>query len=580
MAGTVINLAGLINKEKLQELVEKVWRLAASPMLVLEARGEVLAKAGQLPVECLWGKKVPGIELDSSPAARCTARNCLLSKGQVLVPIRIQGDVTGYVLSCSDNDRARAAQEIAATLVSDSIVSQAYSEFEINSLSTEILERYEEINLLYDLGQTLGVIFDAHTIYETVLKKMTEVIGAQKAWIMILDKEGESLHLTAARGLPQEGMTGATVKVGEGISGKVVKEEKPRLIEEADQLPLDLLPGKDLSEIEPFVSFPMMCVPLEVKGRALGVINMAGKRSQKKFTAGDLKLLSTIASQAAISIYNTQLVEELKESERVKRGMEIAERIQMSLLPKGPPRFGGVDLAGRCVPARNIGGDYYDFFTISEDVLDIVIADVSGHSVGAALVMAATRSVLRAEVLQNNSPSGVLTRASAAMYDDLAAAEMFITMFYVRYDRKTGKLTYANGGHNLPFTYRAADGRCMTIDADGMFLGVLDNLHFDQGRARLGSGDILVLYTDGVTEAKNDAGEQFGEERLYRLVQQNGNMTAQGLLDEVYRQVYQHIRDTAQGDDFTTVIMKVTGKPGEEGPQESGPLQIRGCGQL
>ncbi len=564
MAGDVTNLVELINKEKLGELVAKVWRLSASPMLVLDARGEVLAKAGQLPEECRWGKKVPGMESDSSPAAQCTLRNCPLAKGQVLVPIKVQGNVTGYVLSCADNDRARAAKEIAATLVSDSIVSQAYSEFEINSLSAEILERYEEINLLYDIGQTLGVIFDAHTIYETVLEKMTEVIGAQKAWIMILDKEGESLHLTAARGLPQEEMARAAVRVGEGISGKVAKEEKPLLIEEVGQLPVDLLPGKDLSEIEPFVSFPMICVPLEVKGRALGVINMAGKRSPEKFTAGDLKLLSTIASQAAISIYNTQLVEELKESERVKRDMEIAQRIQMSLLPKRPPRFRGVELAGRCVPARNIGGDYYDFFAISEDVLGIVIADVSGHSIGAALVMAATRSVLRAEVLQNNSPSGVLTRASAAMYGDLAAAELFITLFYVRYDRKTGKLTYANGGHNLPFTYRAVDGRCTTIDADGMLLGVLDNLHFDQGRTRLGSGDILVLYTDGVTEAKNDAGEQFGEERLYRLVQQNSDMTAQGLLDEVYRQVYQHVRDAAQGDDFTTVIMKVTNEPGEE----------------
>ncbi len=562
MAGDVANLVELINKEKVEELVARVSSLAAVAILVLDAGDQVLAKAGRLPEECPWGRKVPGIEPGSSPAARCTARNCSLAKGQVLVPIKIQGNVSGYVVSCAENDRAQDRQGIAARLVSDSIASQAYSEFELNSLSREILERYEELNLLCDIGQTLGVIFDADTIYQTVLDKMTEVIGAQQAWIMILDKEGESLHLAAAKGLAQPEMARATVRMGEGISGKVAKEEKPWLIEEAGQLPLELLAGKDLSQLEPFVSFPMICVPLQVKGRVLGVINVAGKRSAGEFTAGDLKLLSTIASQAAISIYNTQLIEELKQSERVKRDMEIAERIQMSLLPKGPPPFRGVELAGRCVPARNIGGDYYDFFTISEDVLDIVIADVSGHSVGAALVMAATRSVLRAEVLQNSGPGGVLTRASAVMYDDLAAAELFITLFYVRYERKTGKLTYANGGHNLPFTYRAVDQRCTTIDADGMLLGVVDNLHFDQGGVRLGSGDILVLYTDGVTEAKNDAGEQFGQERLYRLVQQNGKMTAQGLLDEVYRQLYRHISDAAQSDDFTTVIMKVTAKPG------------------
>jgi len=476
MAGTIINLVELINKEKLRKLVEKISHLSASPMLVLDARGEVLAKAGQPPAECLWREEDSKIESDSSVVTRCTVRGCPSVKNQVCVPIEVQGNVVGHVLSCSGDDRAQATREIAAKLVSDSIASKAHSEFELNSLSAEILDRYKEINLLYDIGETLGAVFDANTIYETVLEKVTEIIDAQKAWIMILDKEGESLHLAAAKDLSQEEMSKLAVKVGEGISGKVAKEEKPLLIESVEQLPADLLQGKDISRIEPFVSFPMMCAPLKVKGRVLGVINMAEKKSQEMFTAGDLKLLSAIASQAAISIYNSQLVEELKESERVKRDMEIAERIQMSFLPKEPPHFGGMELAGRCVPAKNVGGDYYDFFAISEDELGIVIADVSGHSIGAALVMATARSVLRSEVLQKSNPSKVLARTSAIMYDDLAAAELFITMFYAQYNRKTGVLTYANGGHNLPFIYRAEDGQCITIDADGMLLGVLDGI--------------------------------------------------------------------------------------------------------
>lgn len=561
MTETVTNLVELIDKEKLRELAEEVFRLSASPMLVLGARGEVIAKAGQLPVECLWCKQGSKIESESSVVAKCAAKNCPSVKGQVCISIIVQGNVVGYVLSCSDDDCTRATREIAATLVSDSVASKAYSEFELNSLSTEILDRYEEINLLYDIGETLRAVFDANTIYEIVLEKGTEVIGAQKAWIMILGKEGESLHVAAARGLSQEEMTKFTVKVGEGISGKVAEEGKPLLIEAAEQLPVNLLQGKDLSETEPFVSFPMMSVPLKVKERVLGVMNMAKKRSQEMFTAGDLKLLSAIASQTAISIYNSQLVEELKESERIKRDMEIAQRIQTSLLPKEPPPFKGVELVGRCVPAKNVGGDYYDFFNISEDELGIVIADVSGHSVGAALVMAATRTVLRSEVFQNSDPSVVLAGTSAVMYGDLAAAELFITMFYMRYNGKTGVLTYANGGHNLPFIYRVEDGQCITIDADGMLLGVLEDVHFDQDRVNLNTGDILVLYTDGVTEAANSAGEQFGEDRLYRIVQQNSGMTAQGLLDEIYRHVYQHSGDVAQYDDITMVVMKVIDEP-------------------
>ena len=556
MAEAVINLAELVDKKKLRELVEGVSHLSACPLLVLDAQGERLAKAGQLPKECLWYRE--GSKKESGPPApQCKARKCSFVKGQVCVAIKVQETVVGYVLSCSSDDRVRATREIATTLVSDSVASKAYSEFELNSCSTEILERYEEINLLYDIGETLGAVFDANSIYEIVLKKVTEVIGALKAWIMILDKHGESLHTVATEGLPRD-IPRLAVGVGEGISGKVAKEEKPLLIEEANQLPVDLLQGKDVSEIEPFISFPMMSVPLKVKRRVLGVINMAEKRSQEMFTAGDLKLLSAIASQAAIAIYNSQLVEELKESERVKRDMEIAQRIQMSLLPKEPPRLRGVELAGRCVPAKNVGGDYYDFFTISEDELGIVIADVSGHSIGAALMMAAARSVLRTEVLRHSNPSTLLTRTNSAMYGDLAAAELFITMFHVRYNRKTGVLTYANGGHNLPFIYRTEDKQCITIDADGMLLGVLDDIHFNQGSIKLNTGDILVLYTDGVTEAANSAGEQFGGERLYMIVQQNSHMTAQGILDEICRQVYQHSGAIAQYDDIAMVIMKVT----------------------
>lgn len=559
MAETIINLSELINRERLRALLEVISHLS-SPccMLVSDAGGAVLAKTGQLPPECLSWKEGYKIEPDSPVVSQCATGDCPFSKGQVCVPIEAQGYVVGYVLSCSDDDRDRATREITSKLVSDSVAREVYSEFELNSLSTEILDRYEEINLLYDIGETLGAVFDVDTIYKIVLEKGREVIGARKAWIIMLDREGENLHLAAAEGLSEEETTRLGVSVGEGICGKVAEEGRPLLIEEAEQLPPGLQQEKDISEIEPFVSFPMMCVPLKVKERVLGAINMSEKRSQQMFTAGDLKLLSAIASQAAISIYNSQLVEELKESERVKRDMEVAERIQMSLLPGEPPCFGGVELAGRCVPAKNIGGDYYDFFAISGDELCMVIADVSGHSIGPALVMAATRSVLRSVVLQNSDPSAVLSRTSTIIYDDLTGAGLFISMFYVRYNRKTGVLTYANGGHNLPLVYRPEDGECITLDAEGMLLGVLDDIDFDQGSVKLGKGDILVLYTDGITEAANSAAEQFGEERLFRIVQQNSDMTAQGLLDEVYRQVYQHSGDVAQYDDITMVVMKVT----------------------
>ncbi len=488
MFDTPIELADLISKEELRALIGEVLPPSSSYyILVSNSAGEPLAEAGQMPVECLWRKKGAGIESDQSAVARCMANDCSLAKYRVRVPIDVQDNVVGYVLGCSDNESAQDRIAIDTSLISNIIASKAYSELELNSLSVEILDKYEEINLLYDIGETLGAVFDANTIYEIVLEKVTEVIGAQKAWIMILSKNEENLHLTAAKGLSQEEVAKLSVKAGEGISDKVAKEGKPVLIEDAEHLPLDWLQREGISDRESIISFPLLCVPLKVKDRVLGVINLAGKRSHEVFTAADSKLLSAIASQAAISIHNSQLIEELKESERAKRDMEIAARIQMSLLPMEPPDFRGLDLAGRCMPAKNVGGDYYDFFVVSEDELGIVVADVSGHSVGAALVMAATRSVLRSAVLQDSDPSMILARTSTMMHHDLTAAELFITMFYAQYNRKTAVLRYANAGHNLPLIYRAQEGRCITIDADGMLLGVLEDIRLGQGTVTLNS---------------------------------------------------------------------------------------------
>jgi phosphoserine phosphatase RsbU/P len=300
-------------------------------------------------------------------------------------------------------------------------------------------------------------------------------------------------------------------------------------------------------------------VPMNAKGKNLGAIIIWNRQPDGMFTAGDLKLLSTMASQAAISLYNSRLIDELKESERMKRDMEIASRIQLSLLPAKAPDIDGLDLAGKCVPAMNAGGDYYDYLPLSGDELGIVIADVSGHNIVATLGIAATRGVLRSEMMRSRSPAGVLERTNNLIYDDLTAAELFISAFYAIFNCRTGRLTYSNAGHNLPFVYRAASGTCATIDTDGLLLGVLDKVDFEERNVTVGTGDILVFYTDGVTEAANQEQEQFGEERLQRIVAENHGRSAGEIIDEVFRQVYRHSAGITQYDDITMVIMKVTG---------------------
>ncbi len=539
-----MKLTELLSKDELEEMASGLSLLASSPLFILDGRGGIIAQAGRAEFGC----RLEGGLSAEEGAARCAEETCPRFEGQISAPIEVYRERLGFVVGCG----GRAAQ--AVPLLASLISRLAKDEFELDSLSAEILDKYEEINLLYEISGALGAIFDTELICRLVLEKAMRVIEVRKASVMLLDEEEGVLRIAAGVGIPQG--ASVTVRLGEGISGRVAQTGKPLLLDDVEDLPPDWRGEGRGYRARAFVSVPLVCSTQQVEGKVLGVINMADKKSGQPFTSEDLKLLTAIASQAAIAIYNSQLVEELREAERVRREMEIARRIQMSLLPERPPQVEGLELAGRCVPASAVGGDYYDFF-LADGRVGLLIADVSGHSVGSALMMAITRGVLRSEIARGKSPAEVLAATNAAMYEDLSQAELFITAFYASYDKGTRTLTYANGGHNPPFVWRAREGRCTPLDADGMLIGVLEDVHYEERATELHPGDVLVLYTDGVTEARNEAGEQFGEERLHRVVEEKGHLSAQELLDEIHRRVCEFSGGLPSRDDITTVVMKV-----------------------
>jgi len=471
---------------------------------------------------------------------------------QLKVPILIKGEESGWLVGRfrpKDRDQGAKVLQLLSRLIAERI----YTEFELNSLSEEVLSKYEEINLLFDITEDLGAIFDINQIYDRVLDKTMEALGVERASIMVLDDKGEKLTLVAARGLPQQTIGGFSLKVGEGISGMVIQRGEPLLVEDVSKLPQALVNKSDI------ISAPMICSPMQVKGKKIGVINATHKISGKMFTTGDLKLLSAIASMAAVSIYNSRLVEALKDSERMKRELEIAESIQKGLLPRQVPRVEGVELAGRCQSAKNVGGDYYDFLQGEDGSLGIIIADVSGHNVGSALMMAIARSVLRSEFLRNGSPAEMLTAANRILFPDMDAAGLFLTLFIANYNPNSKVLRFANAGHNPPFLYRLIKDTFLPLDTEGMVIGVVEEMGFEERQINLHRGDILVFYTDGLIEAVDSKGNRFGIERLRSLVRRNSDIPAEEILNKIYAEVSQYSRDMDQYDDITTVIMKVTG---------------------
>jgi serine phosphatase RsbU (regulator of sigma subunit) len=233
----------------------------------------------------------------------------------------------------------------------------------------------------------------------------------------------------------------------------------------------------------------------------------------------------------------------------------MAAGIQKGLLPSAPPELAGCDLAGLCLPAANVGGDYYDLLVDEEGRLVVLIADVAGHSIGSALLMAMARSVLRREVAVGASPGAVLGATNAAMFGDLVNAGLFITMFCARYDPAEGGLTYANAGHNPP-VLAPADGTPQELDADGAAIGFLEDVDFEERTVTVEPGGSVLFFTDGAIEALGTGAEQFGEQRLTDLVVTMGPAGADTLVNTIVTTLNDFTGGAAQGDDITLVALR------------------------
>lgn len=242
----------------------------------------------------------------------------------------------------------------------------------------------------------------------------------------------------------------------------------------------------------------------------------------------------------------------LLENAMINRELEIAKEIQQSFLPVCPSSLPGMLMACCCVPATQVGGDYYDFFTLGDGIVDVVIADVMGHNIGSSLLMSVTRSVLHAKVNRGRSPRDLLVAVNELLHEDLSRTELLISMFYVRLDPAKGTLAFANAGHNHPFLYRCREGTFVELDADGLLMGVKRDVSFEEKHTRLESGDVLILYTDGVIEAENDHGA-FGIDRLRGTISAHCERHPKEIMDAIFRELT-FFRHT---DDVTMVILKM-----------------------
>jgi sigma-B regulation protein RsbU (phosphoserine phosphatase) len=502
---------------------------------------------------------------DSSPTGGTSGppldpAHCPEGQTFLRMPLPHQGETIGFLHLCGTQNEEHLSR-FGASIIQ--VVLEAINhEYEMDNLSSEILSKYEELNVLYDVGESLHINMNRQEICHLAVEKVQQVVGAGRTCILLRDSEGQTLQPIAdsgyESGLAVDGSRDAVLL----LADHVAEVGKALLVDGQESVPPDLWARIEEAGLDDDRLWPFLAAPIKRGDDLLGVLHTSDKPGGQLFTANDLKLVAAICSQAAVAISNLQMVNALKKTEALKREMEIARNIQMKMLPAAPIQLDTITVEGRCTTAANVGGDYFDHILIEEssgidnDLIHLLIADVSGHDVGAALMMSIGRKVFQAAVRRNLEPSSLMREFNSLMHDDLSGSDLFITMFYAQYRHSTRTLRFANAGHNPPFLVRGADGTVEPIDADGMIIGVLEDLEFETGEIVLQPGDLAVFYTDGVVEAENQQAEQYDLERFHTLVQEHRTEVPKRLLDIIYDSVKDFSGGVDQYDDITVMILK------------------------
>lgn len=401
----------------------------------------------------------------------------------------------------------------------------------------------EELSILNELARAIGGLADSGEVIRIIVRRSLRAVRAEQGVVTLVDRSNRDILKTFVRTADTQNED-QDFHFSQDLLGWMQIYKAPLLIND---------PATDMrfktSTWDASVR-TLLSVPLLIRSELLGVLTVYNKKDDGSFSPEDQRLLAIIAAQSAQVIENARLQEEEKALSRFRTEMEHAATIQRDLLPVRPPAIEGYDIDGRMIPAQMVGGDYYDYFPLDDGRIGLVIADVSGKGIPAALFMAVCRTLLHASAREHHSPADCLSSMNSAL-TSANTTLMFATMFYAVLDPASGRLEYSSAGHNLPLLVRREGSVQFVPRTEGMMLGFLDDVEFTQHAVDLSPGDALILYTDGVTEAMDNCDEQYGERRLESLLRPLPSPSASGILDHILRDVQKHAGLTPQSDDIT-----------------------------
>ena len=405
----------------------------------------------------------------------------------------------------------------------------------------------QELSLLNDLAREIGASNDTDEIMRTIVRRAIRNLQAEQGVITLIEDRNDDPMTTLVR-------TGGTseeldpLRLNDSLMGWMMHNRRPLLLN--DPRNDDRFRGTRWEESVETV----LCVPLLLRSRLVGILTIYNKKVPGGFTEDDQRLLAIIATQSAQIIENARLVQEEKALARMRQELRLAHEIQTSLLPTAPPEIPGYDVAGLSRPAQTVGGDYYDYLTLADGCYGLCVGDASGKGLPASLLMAGVQATLRGQASWTTSPSTCLNRANDLLSQRTRRGS-FVTLFYGVLDTDAHVMHFANAGHNRPLFCTAA-GEVRRLELGGVMLGFMSGFSYEEGHLAFGPGDVLLLYSDGVTEAMNTGRDQFEEQRLVDLVRQYRAATARELIDHVVAAVRAHAGPAPPSDDLTVLALK------------------------
>lgn len=402
--------------------------------------------------------------------------------------------------------------------------------------------------LISKVGVTLLSSASLLQTLEQIVALVFESVPADRCLVMMRDEGSTELKVPVARLRDRVGEVGE-IRVSRNVLEEVVMRGKSVLTSDAQHDPRFASGTMVLQGVR-----SVLAVPLGVENKVFGIIYADSPIAEGRFTQDHLKVLTTLASVAAIRVQNARLLEARLQQERLERELQLASEIQQRLQPTAPPSVPGYEFQGISFPCYEIGGDYYDFIKRDDGRLVIALGDVSGKGTAAALLMSSLHAAVHAQAGSHDSLVGTISAVNKYLAENIPS-NRFVTLFTAELDPESGALSFLNAGHNPPLIVHAA-GTVEQLASGGLPLGIKADAEYREGRTQLQPGDVLVIYSDGVTEASSPSGEEFGPTRLYEVVSRNVEASAAGIRDRIESALTKFAQGTRAADDITLVIVK------------------------